>query len=57
MNKKNMRDTFKVCVYDNDNVLVDRIGNHLTEKAAQRVKRGIEVNLNHEKYYVEIEVM
>jgi phosphotransferase system HPr-like phosphotransfer protein len=54
--KMNADGTFNVVIYSSeDDEVVEVIAEGKTERQADRIKNGVEINLNHDEYYVEVE--
>ena len=50
-----MADTYKIKVIKEDTGEAVKVIEAVTERAAERVERGLNTNLNHTKYYTVIE--
>ena len=54
--KEKNRMTYKVVIYKSSNdVLFKVLAKGKSERAAERIESGAEINLNHDRYYVAVE--
>ncbi len=48
--------TYNVYVYETaTHEVVETIAENKSERTSERIKAGVEINLNHDDYYVEVE--
>lgn len=45
----------KICAFESKDVIPERVGPYYSEREADRADRGVNINLNHDKYYTTIE--